>query len=107
MNNTKSKVQWKVSETSPTFKTGDTQFHQLIKHGSGHIAIAYGETPFECNANAKLIAAAPELLEFCQSYIDSLLNKDYQEKWLEKYGNDKEANHLLIAAFKLIKQATN
>lgn len=58
-------------------------------------------------ANAKLIAAAPELLQTLTSYIHSMLQPDHVEKWYNQYKDDETANRVLVNAIAVIKKATN
>ena len=61
----------------------------------------------DAEANAKLIAAAPDLLEALKKYTDSMIEKNQQEKWFKKYEDDANADRILITAFKAIKKATS
>lgn len=60
----------------------------------------------EAEANAKLIAAAPELLEALKSYVSSLLHDYEVEKWYNTYKDDSSANKVLVNAIAAIKKAT-
>lgn len=67
---------------------------------------AYGKTQDECEANARLIAAAPELLEALQSCVNARIDPNDQEKWYNRYKNDKSADQSLLNAIEVIAKAT-
>lgn len=56
-----------ISTALITTREGDSGFCR-------HVALAYGATKPECEANVRLIAAAPKLLEACEHTLDTLLS---------------------------------
>ena len=63
-------------------------------------------TDSEGKANAKIMAAAPELLQTLTDYIHSMLQPDHVEKWYNQYKDDETANRVLVNAITAIKAAT-
>jgi hypothetical protein len=68
---------------------------------------AHGESASECVANARLIAAAPELLEACEAAVtmfsvkpDSSLPDDIKAQWGEMFKRDPACRRLLTAIAK-------
>jgi hypothetical protein len=71
MNNT---TQTKVNHTQGEWKVDEGNSHLFIVSGENEIANIPKDidTPIETLANAKLIAAAPDLLDAAQSVLDTL-----------------------------------
>jgi hypothetical protein len=66
VNEMKTSGPWKINEDRFLTCTEDKFFKNVYGSNGYACGRAYGETREECEANARLIAAAPELLEACK-----------------------------------------
>lgn len=76
--------------------TGDVPFHQIVAANKVAPAIAFGDTKQEAEANARLIAAAPDLLE-ALARIASIENKPFGGDW-DEIGEARSIARAAIAA---------
>ena len=60
----------------------------------------------ELEANAHLVAAAPDMLSVLVDYVHSILHENEVERWYNRHKNDKEANPVLVKAIAAIQKAT-
>lgn len=63
--------QWKATKVSPESNVG-YRYHIGAQYGWDVAAVANQEDDSECEANARLIVAAPDLLGACKSLVSAL-----------------------------------
>lgn len=93
---------WKA-DMNPFYAKGtDVRFAIVSDEYASDISVAYGRSIEESEANAKLIAAAPDLLNACIAALE-LSDKDLEEKY---EGRSEECQAVYDIVKAAIKKAT-
>lgn len=101
------KSEWKVNRNNDgDINTVYSEYHGAICSFPKY----YGVKPTtagvrELEANAHLIAAAPDMLSVLIDYVHSMLPVDKVDSWYNRYKEDKEANQVLVKAIAAIQKA--
>lgn len=105
--------EWELSGNGKQYQDSymcPTKYYELgSKNSAEWIALVKASgfaSDNEHAANAKLLAAAPDLLEALQAYVNNMLPSYSVDKWLEQYSNNDKADQVLIRAIQAIKKAT-